>query len=228
MNTVELKKLRDPHLSHLSRSLYAFFLRPAAVMGEYRVDLGAVCNYLYSDSNFFPTPADQRSARLCLCELELCGLIRRDSQEENWEGAMLKFPCFENELAELPARPFAMSKDWHPGPGFREACLLCGLEESTFSAQELAGFTGYWAAKPEVRTQSAWERTFALRLGRRRSAKTAPARALKPQTQINYALAATPRTRAAGLSPEPAAAGPKAAKPDADGGDWPGEDWQDF
>lgn len=243
MNPVELKRLLDPSLSHLSRSLYTFFLRPAAVRGPYSVNLDAVTNYLCSDSAFFPTPADRRSAQLCLCELELCGLIRRENAAENWEGAKLKFPCFETELSEMPARPFAMTKDWQPGPGFMEACLLCGLEDNNFTPGDLAGFTGYWAAKPEKRTQTAWERTFAQRLCRRRSARSARPHAQALQTRINYSLAAVPDARARGFgtaaTPNPATAGSRSLRrnqaaarsqkeEDDDVGVPPRDDWDGF
>ena len=57
-----------------------------------------------------------------------------------------------------------MTNSWRPTASFHEACVLCGLAESSFTEAELKAFTSYWSSKHESRNQVAWERAFAQRL----------------------------------------------------------------
>ncbi len=170
MNAVELAHLNSSRVSHLCRSLYAFFIRPRLERGLFSLTLAEVTAYLENHSVFFPTSSDPRLALMALAELEHEGFIKRN-EGENFEGSKLKFPFFSSKIHELPERPFVMSRNWKPGPSFAEACLFCGLEDRNYSDAELRDFISYWMAKPESRAQTAWERTFAQRLLKYREAK---------------------------------------------------------
>ena len=77
MNIVELNKLTNSKLSHLSRSLYTFYLRPLAEQNQCIIDLVSVANYLFSDSIYFKTLPNFEVAAMALNELEEIGLINR-------------------------------------------------------------------------------------------------------------------------------------------------------
>ncbi|HAH70376.1 MAG TPA: hypothetical protein DCL74_01095 [Succinivibrionaceae bacterium] len=170
MNAVELSHLKKSGVSHLSRSLYAFFIRPRLERGLFSLTLAEVTAYLENHSAFFPTSSDPRIALMALAELEHEGFIKR-KDGENFEGSTLEFPFFSSTIRELPQRPFIMRRDWKPGPAFAQACLFCGLEDRTYTDAQLREFISYWMAKPESRVQTAWERAFAQRLIKYREAK---------------------------------------------------------
>lgn len=171
MNAVELKHICSGSLSHLSRSLYAFFIRPRLERGIKEISINELCIYLENSSPFFPTSGDPRLAVMALLELEREGFIRRKDQNASFEGCALSFPFFDGSLKDLPSRPFKMHNDWTPGPSFTQNCLICGLENTDYSSTELRSFRAYWNARPEERSQTAWERAFAQRLQRSRQAK---------------------------------------------------------
>jgi len=107
-------------------------------------------------------------ACLVLDELEKTGLIKKTDPDAPWQGNTFVLPLFIKEVEELPSKPFYMTSSWRPTATFHEACVLCGLAESTFTEAELKAFTSYWASKHESRNQVAWERAFAQRLLRLR------------------------------------------------------------
>ncbi|MDD6317591.1 MAG: DnaT-like ssDNA-binding domain-containing protein [Succinatimonas hippei] len=181
MNALELKNLTSGAISHIARSLYAFFLRPRAERGITLVSLSEVCAYLACRSSFFPTSDDLRIATLALEELEMAGFIRRVEKGADWNGAQISYPLFTSELNELPSKPFQMTLSWRPGASFEEACRTCGLSDCQFEEHELTGFRTYWASRPELRSQIAWERAFAQRLSRSRSARVSLKRKAKAQ-----------------------------------------------
>lgn len=187
MNALELKHLTQGSLSHIARSLYAFFLRPRAERGIRTVTLNEASSYLQCTSEAFPTSSDLRIASLALTELEQAGFIRREDPSRDWDGAVLAFPLYTSELRTLPQKPFPMAPSWRPGPGFAEACRACGLEEPSFEERELNAFTLYWSSRPESRSQFAWERAFAQRLARSRSAKVPFSRKAQAQSPVQGA-----------------------------------------
>ena len=181
MNALELKHLTAGSLSHIARSLYAFFLRPRAERGISRVTLNEASNYLKCSSDAFPTSSDLRIASLALSELEQAGFIRRTDPSKDWDDSELELPLYTAELRSVPQKPFPMTASWRPGPSFPEACRACGLEDPAFEEQELTAFAVYWSSRPESRSQFAWERAFAQRLMRSRSARVLPRRAARAE-----------------------------------------------
>lgn len=173
MNAVELDHLMRRDVSHLARSLYTFCIRPRLERGNKNIDLNELCSYLENKSVFFPTSGDPRLALMALLELERSGFIVRSDPNASFENCTLSFPFFDEPLKELPERPFKMRTDWKPGPSFAQSCLICGLEDYDYSSKELCAFRAYWNARPEERSQTAWERAFAQRLVRSRQARSA-------------------------------------------------------
>ena len=57
-----------------------------------------------------------------------------------------------------------MHSSWRPQANFYQACLLVGLDDCSFTEQDLKAFTSFWSGKHEQRNQIAWERAFATRL----------------------------------------------------------------
>ena len=162
MNALELKHLTSGSLSHIARSLYAFFLRPRAERGIRAITLNEASSYLQCTSEVFPTSSDLRIADLALSELEKAGFIRRGDLQKGWDGAVLSFPLYTSELRELPQKPFPMTPSWRPGPGFAEACRACGLEDPSFEERERSRSTGPRARRAarslpgSARSPSAW------------------------------------------------------------------------
>ena len=78
-----------------------------------------------------------------------------------------------------------MTNSWRPTASFHEACVLCGLAESTFTEAELKAFTSYWASKHESRNQVAWERAFAQRLLKQKVASVKKVTQVKNTTVDN-------------------------------------------
>ena len=171
MNAVELTHLTRHDLSHLARSLYAFFISPRLERGITRLSLNEVLSYLENDSAIFPTSGDMRIAMLVLTELEHAGFIKRTDKNAPYEGQKLSYPFFSTPLENIPERPFAMTTSWKTGPSFSQNCMICGLEDSNYTDQELKAFCVYWSSKNEMRSQTAWERAFAQRLMKARQAK---------------------------------------------------------
>ena len=164
MNALEIQYLNKSNLSHIARSLYMLYLRPRAEQNQCLTDLSSIASYLSSDSTYFPTTPNFEIACLVLDELEHTGLIKKENEEASWQGNTFILPLFIKEIEELPSKPFYMTNSWRPTASFHEACVLCGLAESTFTEAELKAFTSYWASKHESRNQVAWERAFAQRL----------------------------------------------------------------
>lgn len=164
MNALEIQYLNKSSLSHIARSLYILYLRPRAEQNQCITDLSSVAAYLSSDSNYFPTTPNLEVAYLVLDELEQAGLVKKENDNSPWQGNTFSLPLFIKEVEELPSKPFSMTSSWRPTATFHEACVLCGLAESTFTEAELKAFTSYWSSKHESRNQVAWERAFAQRL----------------------------------------------------------------
>ncbi len=171
MNAVELTHLTRHDLSHLARSLYAFFIVPRLERGINTLSMNEVLSYLENTSAIFPTSGDMRIALLALTELEHAGFIKRSKEDASYEGQELSFPYFSAPLEMIPERPFNMTTTWKPGPSFTQSCMICGLEDSNYSDQELRAFCVYWSSRAEERSQTAWERAFAQRLMKARQAK---------------------------------------------------------
>lgn len=192
MNATELNYLKSSQLSHIAKSLYAFYLRDLAAQDQCIIDLTAVANYLYSQSQYFPTVPNYQIASLCLDELEIAGLIRKLGNNQNWQGCVFELPLYVKEQLEVPKAPFVMTTKWEPGPTFHKTAILCGLEDSSYTLTDLNGFRHYWCNKNETRNQVGWERAFAQRLIKARQQRTEvkfntePHNALDiPQNQIN-------------------------------------------
>lgn len=164
MNALEIQYLNKSNLSHIARSLYMLYLRPKAEQNQCLTDLSSIASYLSSDSSYFPTTPNFEVSCLVLDELEHAGLIKKANEEAPWQGNTFILPLFIKEVEELPSKPFYMTNSWRPTASFHEACVLCGLAESTFTEAELKAFTSYWVSKHESRNQVAWERAFAQRL----------------------------------------------------------------
>ena len=164
MNALEIQYLNKSNLSHIARSLYMLYLRPRAEQNQCLTDLSSIASYLSSDSTYFPTTPTSEIACLVLDELAHTGLIKTANEEASWQGNTFILPLFIKEIEELPSKPFYMTNSWRPTASFHEACVLCGLAESTFTEAELKAFTSYWSSKHESRNQVAWERAFAQRL----------------------------------------------------------------
>ena len=164
MNALEIQYLNKSNLSHIARSLYMLYLRPRSEQNQCLTDLSSIASYLSSDSTYFPTTPNFEVACLVLNELEHAGLIKKEKEDAPWQGNTFILPLFIKEVEELPSKPFYMTNSWRPTASFHEACVLCGLAESTFTEAELKAFASYWASKHESRNQVAWERAFAQRL----------------------------------------------------------------
>ncbi|MGN0901692.1 MAG: DnaT-like ssDNA-binding domain-containing protein [Succinivibrio sp.] len=173
MNLTEQQLLINSRISHISRSLYAFYLRLHFEQGENHIDLISVCNYLYTESQYFPTHPDFNIANICLNELEEAGLIKKESNIEtsSWQGVQYSLPAYVSELSSLPRELYPMTLEWRPSPNFHDAAVLCGLVDSTFTEKELKAFTSYWSGRGDMRNSAAWDRAFALRLLKSRVAK---------------------------------------------------------
>ncbi|MGN1282111.1 MAG: DnaT-like ssDNA-binding domain-containing protein [Succinivibrio sp.] len=177
MNASELIKLNSKSLSHIARSLYILLLRNKAEQKKNIIDLVEIADFLYTDSQNFKTTASLEIAVLVLDELEKNGLIEKQSvsnQAENndipWQGCTFTLPLFIQDNDTLPSVPFSMNTSWRPGSTFAQSCILCGLSDPSFTQGELTAFTSYWAGRHEMRNQTAWERAFALRLLKSRTA----------------------------------------------------------
>ncbi|MGN0895094.1 MAG: DnaT-like ssDNA-binding domain-containing protein [Succinivibrio sp.] len=173
MNASELKKLNSRSLSHIARSLYILLLRKKAEQNQNIIDLVEIADYLYSDSKYFKTSSSLELAILVLNELESQGLVARasDCSDASWQGCTFTLPLFIEDSRDLPSMPFSMKTSWRPSSSFAQCCVLCGLSDPSFTQSELTAFTSYWAGRHEMRNQIAWERAFALRLLKSRSAQ---------------------------------------------------------
>lgn len=177
MNNIEFAKLNDKRLSHEARSLYLFYLRPQAERGVCRIDLSALSLTMETTSSVCPfIPSEQILIDL-LNELETLGFIEKKEPTDLWQGCVLNLPYFKADATILPQAPFTMTASWRPGSNFTQTCLMSGLDSADFSESELNSFISYWAGRHELRNQHAWERAFALRLLKRRSAYTAQTKA---------------------------------------------------
>ncbi|SPT69832.1 DnaT-like ssDNA-binding domain-containing protein [Anaerobiospirillum thomasii] len=169
MTSAEFEALASRSLSHQSRSLYIFYLRNKAVMGDVLIDYGAMSDALVSTSQYCPFAADSTLIDSLLHELEYHGLIA--FKERLIQGMMhrvIVLPYLEMEQRSLPQKPFIMHSSWRPGPSFVHAAKVSGLMDPSFSEKDLQSFIAYWSQKSESRNQAAWERAFVLRLKRMR------------------------------------------------------------
>ena len=172
MNSVEILKLSDYRISHLSKSLYVFYLTDLVQKGINVIDLASAASYLFSSSKDFPTNANIETAVLCLDELERFSLIKKTKETDNWQGCMFTLPLYSVQLdGNMPSRAFTLDEKWTPSENFKNAALLCGLEDYSYTQAELKSFISYWNNRQEFRNQSGWERTFATRLLRQRQTR---------------------------------------------------------
>lgn len=185
MNASELNYLKSSRLSHISKSLYAFYLRDLAAQNQCIIDLTAIANYLYSESKYFPTVPNYQIAAMCLDELEQAGLIRKITQTDNWQGCTFELPLYIREIQEVPKAPFVMTTKWEPGPGFHKTAILCGLEDSSYTLTDLNAFRHYWCNRNESRNQTGWERAFAQRLLKARQPRAAAKFKAEPQNALD-------------------------------------------
>ena len=190
MNQTELERLESPLLSHISRSLYAFYLHKMATTKQ-SLNLPEMANFLSNQSRFFPTQANLEVVKLCLTELEDLGLIKRSLAHCPWAQANIEFPLADKELEELPTKPFLMTKNWKPSPSFRDAALMVGLENCEYSQAELSEFISFWRSRQDMRNQISWERAFAIKLRRNRQAQRVrfKPKAQSPQSDNNLTKA---------------------------------------
>ena len=173
MNLTEKKYLASNSISHIAKSLYVFYLRPLAEQNQCIIDLFSVTNYLFSSSSFFPTVPNLEISQRCLDELEYFGLLKRKNQNEPWQGNIFILPYYLQEDA-VPALPFKMTLQWEPSANFHKSAILCGLEDSTYTPQDLSAFKNYWVNTEELRNQVGWERAFAQRLIKSRQVRVKP------------------------------------------------------
>lgn len=185
MNALEIQYLNKSNLSHIARSLYLLYLRPRSEQNQCLTDLSSIASYLSSDSTYFPTTPNFEVACLVLNELEHAGLIKKEKEDAPWQGNTFILPLFIKEVEELPSKPFYMTNSWRPTASFHEACVLCGLAESSFTEAELKAFTSYWSSKHESRNQVAWERAFAQRLLKQKVASVKKVALVKNSTIDN-------------------------------------------
>ena len=172
MNSVEILKLSDYRISHLSKSLYVFYLTDLVQKGINVIDLASAASYLFSSSKSFPTNANLETAVLCLDELEQFSLIKKIKETDNWQGCMFTLPLYSVQLdGNIPSRAFTLDDKWTPSENFKNSALLCGLEDYSYTQAELKSFISYWNNRQEFRNQSGWERTFATRLLRLRQTR---------------------------------------------------------
>lgn len=172
MNSVEIQKLSDYRISHLSKSLYVFYLTDLVQKGINVIDLASVASYLFSSSQSFPTNANLETAVLCLDELEKFSLIKKVKQTDNWQGCIFTLPLYSVQVeGNVPSRAFTLDDKWTPSENFKNSALLCGLEDYSYTKAELKSFISYWNNRQEFRNQSGWERTFATRLLRQRQTR---------------------------------------------------------
>lgn len=172
MNSVEILKLSDYRISHLSKSLYVFYLTDLVQKGINVIDLASAASYLFSSSKDFPTNANIETAVLCLDELERFSLIKKTKETDNWQGCMFTLPLYSAQIdGNIPSRAFTLDEKWTPSENFKNSALLCGLEDYSYTQAELKSFISYWNNRQEFRNQSGWERTFATRLLRQRQTR---------------------------------------------------------
>ena len=174
MNNIEFAKLNDKRLSHEARSLYLFYLRPLAERGLCLIDLPALSLAMETVSSVCPFIPTENLITGLLNELKTLGFIEKKGQSATWQGCSVVLPYFNADTSLLPQAPFAMSASWRPGSNFTQTCLMAGLHSADFTESELNSFISYWAGRHELRNQHAWERAFALRLLKRRSAYSVP------------------------------------------------------
>ena len=67
-----------------------------------------------------------------------------------------------------------MTLQWEPSANFHKSAILCGLEDSTYTPQDLSAFKNYWVNTEELRNQVGWERAFAQRLIKSRQVRVKP------------------------------------------------------
>ncbi|WP_295483300.1 DnaT-like ssDNA-binding domain-containing protein [uncultured Succinatimonas sp.] len=173
MNNIEFAKLSDKRLSHEARSLYLFYLRPMAERGLCLIDLPALSLAMETISSVCPFIPTENLITDLLNELNLLGFIEKKTQSDTWQGYSVVLPYFNADTTLLPQKPFAMSASWRPSSNFTQTCLMAGLHSADFTESELNSFISYWSGRHELRNQHAWERAFALRLLKHRSAYTA-------------------------------------------------------
>ena len=172
LNRAEFNQLKSQMLSHLARTMYLFYLRPNAPQGAVSVDPVALTSDLVSHSAIMPCNPTLELIEGALLELEQEHLIARVMPNIPWQGALIIFPLFAQELLEVPHAPFRMYAQWQPGPSFRNAALMAGLLDYSYQEPELMSFINFWLERAALHNQYGWERLFIQRLLKLRSANT--------------------------------------------------------
>ena len=172
LNRAEFNQLKSQMLSHLARTMYLFYLRPSAPQGAVNVDPVALTSDLVSHSAIMPCNPTLTMIEGALLELEQEHLIARVMPNIPWQGALVIFPLYAQELMEVPHAPFRMYAQWQPGPSFRNAALMAGLVDYSYQELELMSFINFWLERGALHNQYGWERLFIQRLLKLRSANT--------------------------------------------------------
>lgn len=172
LNRAEFNQLKSQMLSHLARTMYLFYLRPSAPQGAVNVDPVALTSDLVSHSAIMPCNPTLTMIEGALLELEQEHLIARVMPNIPWQGALVIFPLYAQELMEVPHAPFRMYAQWQPGPSFRNAALMAGLVDYSYQEPELMSFINFWLERGALHNQYGWERLFIQRLLKLRSANT--------------------------------------------------------
>ncbi len=172
LNRAEFNQLKSQMLSHLARTMYLIYLRPSAPQGAVNVDPVALTSDLVSHSAIMPCNPTLTMIEGALLELEQEHLIARVMPNIPWQGALVIFPLYAQELMEVPHAPFRMYAQWQPGPSFRNAALMAGLVDYSYQEPELMSFINFWLERGALHNQYGWERLFIQRLLKLRSANT--------------------------------------------------------
>lgn len=194
LNRAEFNQLKSQMLSHLARTMYLFYLRPSAPQGAVNVDPVALTSDLVSHSAIMPCNPTLEMIEGALLELEQEHLIARVMPNIPWQGALVIFPLYAQELMEVPHAPFRMYAQWQPGPSFRNAALMAGLVDYSYQEPELMSFINFWLERGALHNQYGWERLFIQRLLKLRSANTLVQAAERRKRRLKSASELRPNT----------------------------------
>ena len=194
LNRAEFNQLKSQMLSHLARTMYLFYLRPSAPQGAVNVDPVALTSDLVSHSAIMPCNPTLELIEGALLELEQEHLIARVMPNIPWQGALVIFPLYAQELMEVPHAPFRMYAQWQPGPSFRNAALMAGLVDYSYQEPELISFINFWLERGALHNQYGWERLFIQRLLKLRSANTLVQVAERRKRRLKSASELRPNT----------------------------------
>lgn len=105
------------------------------------------------------------------------------------------FPYADFPDGDPDDRPrIPMTAEWQPGNTFLTDRTAYGFKPESFSAENLAEFRGYWAAKPDRITQAEWEHRLAVRL---KEISSRPPPRASPARRSNHGDDLTERNRQA-------------------------------